>query len=71
MDAAELRRENANAWKFTTLSSRNGLTDLQYFLQQKDGTVYLAMGYGSDGGTSGEVPVFLLMFRMTEKAVQN
>ena len=71
MDAAELRRENANAWKFTTLSPTDGMTDLQYLLQQKDGTVYLAMGYGSDGETSGEAPVFLLMFRMTEKVVSN
>jgi hypothetical protein len=71
MDAAELRRENANAWKFTTLSPTDGMTDLQYLLQQKDGTVYLAMGYGSDSETSGETPVFLLMFRLTEKAVQN
>ena len=71
MDAAELRRENANAWKFTTLSPTDGMTDLQYLLQQKDGTVYLAMGYGSDGETSGEAPVFLLMFRMAEKVVSN
>lgn len=67
MDAAALRRENENAWKFTTLSPTDGMTDLQYLLQQKDGTVYLAMGYGSDGETSGEAPVFLLMFRLTEK----
>ena len=67
MDAAGLRRENANAWKFTTLSPTDGMTDLQYLLQQKAGTVYLVMGYGSDSETSGEVPVFLLMFRLTEK----
>ena len=67
MDAAQLRRDNASAWKFTTLAPADGMTDLQYLLQQKDGTVYLAMGYGSDGETSGVAPVFLLMFRMTGK----
>ena len=68
MDAEKLRRENANAWSFTTLSPTDGMTDLQYLLQQKDGAVYLAMGYGSDSETSGEIPVFLLMFRLAEKA---
>ena len=74
MDAAKLRRENANAWKFTTLAPTDGMTDLQYLLQQKDGTVYLAMGYDADsegnGGNLNGAPVFLLMFRMKEKAME-
>lgn len=75
MDAAKLRQENVNAWKFTTLAPTNGMTDLQYLLQQKDGTVYLAMGYGVDSGGSSEnlngASVFLLMFRLTEKGVRD
>ena len=73
MDAAKLRRENANAWKFTTLSPTDGMTNLQYLLQQKDGTVYLAMGYDADDEVSSEVlngtPVFLLVFRLAEKVM--
>ena len=73
MDAAKLRRENAKAWKFTTLSPTDGMTNLQYLLQQKDGTVYLAMGYDADDEVSSEVlngmPVFLLVFRLAEKVM--
>ena len=75
MDVAKLRQENVNAWKFTTLAPTNGMTDLQYLLQQKDGTVYLAMGYKADSGASSEnlngASVFLLMFRLTEKEVRD
>ena len=75
MDVAKLRQENVNAWKFNTLAPTNGMTDLQYLLQQKDGTVYLAMGYEADSGASSEnlngASVFLLMFRLTEKEVRD
>ena len=71
MNAARFRSENANAWKFTTLAPSSGMTNLQYLLQQKDGTVYLAMGYEGDSEAGGdkwnEASVFLVMFRLTEK----
>ncbi len=68
MSAAKLRRENANTWCFTTSSPPDGLTDYLCLLQQKDGTLYLAMGYYPDSKQTAP-HCFHTLFRLAEKAV--
>ena len=68
MSAAKLRRENANTWCFTTSSPPDGLTDYLCLLQQKDGTLYLAMGYYPDSKATAP-HCFHTLFRLAEKAV--
>ena len=44
LSAAKLRRENAKAWLCTSSTAdENGWANRVYFLQQKDGTLYLVM----------------------------
>jgi len=47
LSAELLRKNNANAW-VTTFAAENGQTAEYYLLQQKDGSVYLAVGLGRD-----------------------
>lgn len=68
MSAAKLRRENANTWCFTTSSPPDGLTDYLCLLQQKDGTLYLAMGYYPDSKQTAP-HCFHTLFRLAEEAV--
>lgn len=68
MSAAKLRRENANTWCFTTSSPPDGMTDYLCLLQQKDGTLYLAMGYYPDSKQTAP-HCFHTLFRLAEKAV--
>ncbi|MBU5456366.1 M56 family metallopeptidase [Oscillibacter sp. MSJ-31] len=68
--AASLRRENAKAWHCTAAEDPSWPEEI-YLLQQKDGTLYLIMGY--DCEASERFPdglhFFRWLFRLTEKAV--
>ena len=68
--AASLRRENAKAWHCTAAEDPSWPEEI-YLLQQKDGTLYLIMGY--DWEASERFPdglhFFRWLFRLTEKAV--
>ena len=68
MSAAKLRRENANTWCFTTSSPPDGMTDYLCLLQQKDGTLYLAMGFYPDSKATAP-HCFHTLFRLAEKTV--
>lgn len=46
--AAKLRGNNAKAWSCMAQEAQDGLPNLLYFLQQKDGTLYLALGYDAE-----------------------
>ena len=69
-DAGKLRRENAKAWHCTAAEDPSWPEEI-YLLQQKDGTLYLVMGY--DWETSQEFPdgmhSFRWLFRLSEKPV--
>ena len=68
--AAKLRRENAKAWHCTAAEDPSWPEEI-YLLQQKDGSLYLVMGY--DWESSEKFPdgmrSFRWLFRLTEKAV--
>lgn len=68
--AASLRRENAKAWHCTAAEDPSWPEEI-YLLQQKDGTLYLIMGY--DWEASERFPdglhFFRWLFRLTEKSV--
>ena len=68
LNAAKLRRATANAWHGTLLGETNWPREM-YLLQQKDGTLYLAMGYDKETieRFSGRVPFFRWVFRLSEK----
>ena len=68
--AASLRRENAKAWHCTAAEEPSWPEEI-YLLQQKDGSLYLVMGY--DWESSEKFPdgmrSFRWLFRLTEKPV--
>lgn len=68
--AASLRRENAKAWHCTAAEEPSWPEEI-YLLQQKDGSLYLIMGY--DWESSEKFPdgmrSFRWLFRLTEKPV--
>ena len=68
--AAKLRRENAKAWHCTAAEEPSWPEEI-YLLQQKDGSLYLIMGY--DWENSEKFPdgmrFFRWLFRLTEKPV--
>ncbi len=68
--AAKLRRENAKAWHCTASEEPSWPEEI-YLLQQKDGSLYLIMGY--DWESSEKFPdgmhSFRWLFRLTEKPV--
>lgn len=68
--AASLRRENAKAWHCTAAEDPSWPEEI-YLLQQKDGSLYLVMGY--DWESSEKFPdgmrSFRWLFRLTEKPV--
>ena len=68
--AAKLRRENAKAWHCTAAEDPSWPEEI-YLLQQKDGSLYLVMGY--DWESSEKFPdgmrSFRWLFRLTEKPV--
>lgn len=68
--AAKLRRENAKAWHCTASEEPSWPEEI-YLLQQKDGSLYLIMGY--DWESSEKFPdgmhYFRWLFRLTEKPV--
>ena len=68
--AASLRRENAKAWHCTAAEEPSWPEEI-YLLQQKDGSLYLVMGY--DWESSEKFPdgmrSFRWLFRLSEKPV--
>lgn len=68
--AAKLRRENAKAWHCTAAEDPSWPEEI-YLLQQKDGSLYLVMGY--DWESSEKFPdgmrSFRWLFRLSEKPV--
>ena len=68
--AASLRRENAKAWHCTAAEDPSWPEEI-YLLQQKDGSLYLVMGY--DWESSEKFPdgmhSFRWLFHLTEKPV--
>lgn len=68
--AASLRRENAKAWHCTAAEDPSWPEEI-YLLQQKDGSLYLIMGY--DWESSEKFPdgmrSFRWLFRLSERAV--
>lgn len=68
--AASLRRENARAWHCTAAEDPSWPEEI-YLLQQKDGSLYLVMGY--DWESSEKFPdgmrSFRWLFRLSEKPV--
>lgn len=68
--ATSLRRENAKAWHCTAAEDPSWPEEI-YLLQQKDGSLYLVMGY--DWESSEKFPdgmrSFRWLFRLTEKPV--
>ena len=68
--AASLRRENAKAWHCTAAEEPSWPEEI-YLLQQKDGSLYLIMGY--DWESSEKFPdgmrSFRWLFRLSEKPV--
>ncbi len=68
--AASMRRENAKAWHCTAAEEPSWPEEI-YLLQQKDGSLYLIMGY--DWESSEKFPdgmrFFRWLFRLSEKPV--
>ena len=60
--AAKLRGNNAKAWSCMAQEAQDGLPNLLYFLQQKDGTLYLALGY--DAEVTGGAAHFRWLLRL-------
>ena len=68
LSAAKLRRENAKAWLCTSSTAdENGWANRVYFLQQKDGTLYLAMAAEQPENQNRNFVCWV--FRLTEKPV--
>ena len=68
LSAAKLRRENAKAWLCTSSTAdENGWANRVYFLQQKDGTLYLVMAAEQPENQNRNFVCWL--FRLTEKPV--
>ena len=66
--AASLRRENAKAWLCTSSTAdENGWANRVYFLQQKDGTLYLVMAAEQPENQNRNFVCWV--FRLTEKPV--
>lgn len=66
--AAKLRRENAKAWLCTSSTAdENGWANRVYFLQQKDGTLYLVMAAEQPENQNRNFVCWV--FRLTEKPV--
>ena len=65
---AKLRRENAKAWLCTSSTAdENGWANRVYFLQQKDGTLYLVMAAEQPENQNRNFVCWV--FRLTEKPV--
>lgn len=68
LSAAKLRRENAKAWLCTSSTAdENGWANRVYFLQQKDGTLYLVMAAEQPENQNRNFVCWV--FRLTEKPV--
>lgn len=68
LSAAKLRRENAKAWLCTSSTAdENGWANRVYFLQQKDGTLYLVMAAEQTENQNRNFVCWV--FRLTEKPV--
>lgn len=68
LSAAKLRRENAKAWLCTSSTAdENGWANRIYFLQQKDGTLYLVMAAEQPENQNRNFVCWA--FRLTEKPV--
>ena len=68
LSAAKLRRENAKAWLCTSSTAdENGWANRVYFLQQKDGTLYLVMAAEQPENQNRNFVCWA--FRLTEKPV--
>lgn len=68
LSAAKLRRENAKAWLCTSSTAdENGWANRIYFLQQKDGTLYLVMAAEQPENQNRNFVCWV--FRLTEKPV--
>ena len=66
LSAAKLRRENAKAWLCTSSTAdENGWANRVYFLQQKDGTLYLVMAAEQPENQNRNFVCWA--FRLTEK----
>ena len=66
LSAAKLRRENAKAWLCTSSTAdENGWANRVYFLQQKDGTLYLVMAAEQPENQNRNFVCWV--FRLTEK----
>lgn len=66
--AAKLRRENAKTWLCTSSTAdENGWANRVYFLQQKDGTLYLVMAAEQPENQNRNFVCWV--FRLTEKPV--
>ena len=68
LSATKLRRENAKAWLCTSSTAdENGWANRVYFLQQKDGTLYLVMAAEQPENQNRNFVCWV--FRLTEKSV--
>ena len=68
LSAAKLRRENAKTWLCTSSTAdENGWANRVYFLQQKDGTLYLVMAAEQPENQNRNFVCWV--FRLTEKPV--
>lgn len=68
LSAAKLRRENAKAWLCTSSTAdENGWANRVYFLQQKDGTLYLVMAAEQPENQNRNFVCWV--FRLSEKPV--
>lgn len=68
LSATKLRRENAKAWLCTSSTAdENGWANRVYFLQQKDGTLYLVMAAEQPENQNRNFVCWV--FRLTEKPV--
>ena len=68
LSAAKLRRENAKAWLCTSSTAdEKGWANRVYFLQQKDGTLYLVMAAEQPENQNRNFVCWV--FRLTEKPV--
>lgn len=68
LSAAKLRRENAKTWLCTSSTAdENGWANRVYFLQQKDGTLYLVMAAEQPENQNRNFVCWA--FRLTEKPV--
>ena len=66
LSAAKLRRENAKTWLCTSSTAdENGWANRVYFLQQKDGTLYLVMAAEQPENQNRNFVCWV--FRLTEK----